>query len=64
MVFLALIRYTTLIINGLEFRGQELSKRPDMIGRPAAMPGVCRCHLGWISPKARGSDEAEARANL
>jgi len=24
---------TTLIMNGLEFGGQELSKRPDMIGQ-------------------------------
>ena len=37
---------TTLIINGLEFRGQELSKRPDMIGQSSGHAGGLVVPLG------------------
>ena len=37
---------TTLIMNGLEFRGQELSKRPDMIGQSSGHAGGLVAPLG------------------
>ena len=37
---------TTLIMNGLEFGGQELSKRPDMIGQSSGHAGGLVAPLG------------------
>src|SRR5437588_6436083 len=37
---------TTLIMNGLEFGGQELSKRPDMIGQSSGHAGALVAPLG------------------
>ena len=54
---------TTLIINGPEFRGQELSKRPDMIGQSSGHAGFGGAT--WVGSVLRrvAPDQTEAHAN-